>query len=572
MTRLFNDPAEFADEMTDGFVLSSSRWVTQVSGGVIRSTVGDSPKVALVIGGGSGHYPAFAGLVGPGLADGAVMGAVFASPSVNQVVSVSRAASQGRGLLLGYGNYTGDVLHFEEARQRLIASGTDCRSVAVTDDIFSAPPDERSRRRGIAGDLAVFKVAGAAAEAGADLDEVERIARKANDRTRSMGVAFDGCTLPGAAGPLFALEPGRMAIGLGIHGEQGIGYAETPTADALAELFVDRLFAEIPDGVTVAGARVVPILNGLGGVKYEELYVVYRHVHRLLASRGIVVVDPQVGEFCTSLDMSGASLTLFWLDEELETLWLAPSDTPAFRRGGSFDLRRRPMVEVDSADDSLVLHEASVESRAAARATVAALESVRTAVDEAADELGRIDAIAGDGDHGIGMRRGTSAAAEAAARAAAAGAGLGLLLSRAGEAWCDRAGGTSGALWGLMLRTAGEAIGDDASPSDEVVVGAIAAGAAELMAFGKAEPGDKTMIDALVPFVSTLRERLDADGRAVAWGAAVAAARDAARATADLLPRKGRARSHGAGAIGTPDPGAISFAIVVEALAGHVAE
>ncbi len=248
MTRLFNDPTDFLDELVDGFVAASGRWVRAVPGGVVRSTRSPEPTVAIVIGGGSGHYPAFAGLVGPGLAHGAAMGNLFASPSTQRAYSVAKAADQGRGVLFSYGNYAGDVLNFDAAQDQLQAEGIDCRTVLVTDDIWSAPPDEFEKRRGIAGDLTVFKVAGAAAEEGASLDEVERVARHANDRTRSFGVAFDGCTLPGKSEPLFTVPEGRMAVGLGIHGEPGIDETDVPTADELAELFVSRLLDEVPGG------------------------------------------------------------------------------------------------------------------------------------------------------------------------------------------------------------------------------------------------------------------------------------------------------------------------------------
>ena len=308
MTRLFNDPSQFADEMIEGFAAASSRWVRAAPGGVIRSTWAAEATVTVVIGGGSGHYPAFGGLVGPGIAHGAAMGNLFASPSARQVHSIAKAVDQGEGVLLSYGNYAGDVLHFDEAQARLRAEGHDVRTVVVTDDIWSAPRDRIEQRRGIAGDLAVFKAAGAAAEAGYDLDGVERVARLANRRTRSFGVAFSGCTLPGAATPLFEVPGGRMAVGLGIHGEPGIDEVDIPTADELALLFVSKLLEEVPDGIAIDGARVVPLLNGLGSVKYEELFVVYRRIHRLLEERGVTVVEPEVGELCTSFDMAGCSL------------------------------------------------------------------------------------------------------------------------------------------------------------------------------------------------------------------------------------------------------------------------
>ncbi|MBF4636146.1 dihydroxyacetone kinase family protein [Agreia pratensis] len=570
MTRLWNEPADFADEMVDGFVRANGRWVRKVHGGVSRSTRSDEPEVAVVIGGGSGHYPAFAGLVGPGLAHGAAMGNLFASPSAHQVESVIRASEQGRGVLLSYGNYAGDVLHFTAAQDVVRAEGVDCRTVVVTDDIFSAPPSEAHRRRGIAGDLTVFKVAGAAAAAGYDIDGVERVAGLANARTRSLGVAFTGCTLPGADEPLFSVPEGKMAIGLGIHGEPGTDEVDIPSAAELGELFVTHLLAEaeIPDGVSLDGARVVPILNGLGSVKSEELFVVFSTVADLLEARGVTIVDPQVGEFCTSFDMAGASLTLLWVDEELETLWSAPSDTPAFRTG-AVDGGALVAV-VDSDDDAVdeVVGEASDESRAAATRAAEALGAIRDVIDENADELGRLDSIAGDGDHGIGMQRGARAAATEAQAVLERGAGARSLLVRAGDAWSDRAGGTSGALWGEILRTLGEALGDDqAVTAAEVSVGVTAASDA-VRAYGKASVGDKTMVDALEPFANALDARVAAgDSLSAAWVAASGAARQAADATADMMPGLGRARLHGEKSLGTPDPGAVSFALIVETVA-----
>ena len=575
MTRLFNDPAAFADEMIEGFVASHGRWVRRVSGGVVRNTRSTPDTVALVIGGGSGHYPAFAGLVGQGLAHGAAMGNLFASPSAQQIYTVAKAANNGGGVLLGYGNYAGDVLHFNQAQTRLRAEGIDCRSIAVTDDVSSAPPAEHAKRRGIAGDLTVFKVAAAAAEAGYTMDQSVEIAERANHRTRSFGVAFSGCTLPGADHPLFSVPEGRMAVGMGIHGEPGIGETDIPTADELAELLVAKLLTEIPEGIDASAAdgasatprRVVPILNGLGSVKYEELFVVYRRVARLLAEAGLEAVDPQVGELVTSFDMAGTSLTLFWLDEELETLWHAPADAPAFRRGAV------TAAALDSADFTALaetdapIPDASEESRAGALRVLAALGAAKDVVDANAEELGRIDAIAGDGDHGIGMERGVRAAVDAAADAVARGAGAATTLHLTGDAWADKAGGTSGALWGMALRAVGDALGDTNAPDAGAVAAGVAQAAAAIMDFGKAAPGDKTLVDVLVPFRDALAAGVDAGlDLAEAWGAAAAVAQQAAEDTAQLLPLMGRARPHAEKSLGTPDAGAVSMALIVRAI------
>ncbi|MFE5672953.1 dihydroxyacetone kinase family protein [Agromyces sp. NPDC056523] len=568
MTRLHNRPEDFADEMIDGFVAANGRHVRRVSGGVARSTATPQGQVAVVIGGGSGHYPAFGGLVGQGLAHGAAMGNLFASPSTQQVRSVAQAAERGGGVLFSYGNYAGDVLNFDAAQEQLRAAGIPAETVTVTDDISSAPVAEKHKRRGIAGDLTVFKSAAAAAEEGYELAEVARVARLANERTRSFGVAFTGCTLPGAEAPLFTVPEGRMAVGLGIHGEPGIGETEVPTADGLAELLVSSLLAELPEGVEQAsGQRVVPILNGLGALKYEELFVVFRRIAQLLEEAGLEIVDPHVGEYCTSFDMAGGSLTLFWLDDELERLWNAPVETPAYRRGAVVEAAR---VEVDEAATDGAGRDIPVgspESQQAAALALAALEATVATIDEHVDELGRMDAIAGDGDHGIGMQRGSHAALDAAREAASAGAGAATLLAHAGDAWSDRAGGTSGALWGVALREVGAALGDDAAPTSEAVATGVAGARDGIQSYGKAQVGDKTMVDALVPFAETLGQEVERGARfAEAWAAAASVASAAAAATADLLPRMGRARPHAEKSLGTPDPGAHSFALIVTAV------
>lgn len=563
MTRLWNDPAEFVDEMIDGFVAANGRYVRRVTGGVVRSTITPPGEVAVVIGGGSGHYPAFGGLVGPGLAHGAVMGNLFASPSAQQAHAVASTAHRGAGVLFSYGNYAGDVLNFDAAQERLRAEGIPCETVIITDDIYSAPPTEPERRRGIAGDLVVFRIASAAAAAGYDLAEVARVARLANDRTRSIGVAFDGCTLPGAPAPLFTVPAGRMAIGLGIHGEPGIDEVDVPTADELAELLVSRLLDEAP----VHSGRVVPILNGLGSVKNEEMFVVYRRIAELLATAGLEVVDPHVGEYCTSFDMAGTSLTLFWLDDELDRLWATPVDTPAYRRGSVVAVAADDADEAPAAEQRVAFPPSDEASRATATAVVDALGATVAVIDSHADELGRMDAVAGDGDHGIGMQRGAHAALAAATSARDAGAGAGATLAAAADAWSDRAGGTSGVLWGLILAALAERLGDQGAPTRSGVADGVSAGLASVTRHGKASVGDKTLVDALDPFSTTLA-RLVAEGTglAAAWRSAAEAASRAAAETADLLPQLGRARSHGQKSVGTPDPGAHSLALVVTAV------
>lgn len=568
MTKIFDDPAQFADDALDGFVAANRQYVARVDGGVVRSTESAEGQVALVIGGGSGHYPAFAGLVGAGLAAGSACGNMFASPSAGQVYRVAKASQTGGGVLLSYGNYAGDVLHFGQAQEKLNAEGIETRTVLVADDIASAPLDEIGKRRGIAGDLTVFKVAGAAAEAGLDLDEVERLAIKANHHTRSLGVAFAGCTLPGAGEPLFTVPDGMMSVGLGIHGEPGISEQPLPTASELAKLLVDGLLKDKPE---TAGQRVVPILNGLGTVKYDELFLLFGKVEALLAEAGLEIVEPECGELVTSLDMSGLSLTLFWLDAELERFWGAPADTPAFRKGNLAPRHARSVASLTEAATTPALA-ATPASTALAATAVGALKEARSVVVEHEEALGKLDAIAGDGDHGIGMRRGIDAAVAAAEKSHAAGAGLEELLAAAGEQWAERAGGTSGALWGAAVTAVGRTLGSKETYTAADAAAAVNALRDAIITLGKAEAGDKTMVDALLPFADTFNKAIDDGGSlASSLSAAAEAAAKAADETAGLSPKKGRARPLAEKSLGHPDPGAVSFGLIARRVADYAA-
>ena len=483
MTKIFNDPSDFAEEALAGFCDVHSDLVRQVPGGAVRRFRLAKPKVAVLAGGGSGHYPAFAGLIGAGFADGAVVGNIFTSPSAQQAYAVAKAAESGAGVVFTYGNYAGDVMNFGMASERLAAEGIAVENVLVTDDIASAAPSESAKRRGIAGDFTVFKVMGAAAEGGADLAEVVRLGRKANELTRTIGSAFAGCTFPGAQSPLFTFSEGQMGLGLGIHGEPGLHDTDLPSAKDLGHELVARVLAETPP---TAGKRIAVILNGLGSTKHEELFVLWGTVAPLLRAAGYTIVMPEVGELVTSLDMAGVSLTVTWLDEELEPLWAAPAETPAYRRG------------------------------------------------TAARETGALGAREVDDDG------------------------------------ADQAGGTSGVLWGAGLRSFGETVGNSSAPEAAVLTAAVTAFADRIVQLGKAEIGDKTMVDALLPFASTF-SRAVANGAepGLAWQDAAREAAAAAEATSDLLPLKGRARPLAEKSLGTADPGATSLAMVFAVMGPH---
>ena len=562
MTYIFDDPANFKNQVIDGFAAAYARYVERVpnAAGFVRGSGPIAGKVSLVVGGGSGHYPSYAGIVGRGFADGCVMGDVFTSPSTEQIYRISKAANGGAGVLLSFGNYAGDRLNFAAAQERLIAEGIDTKIVYVTDDIASAKPDEKDLRRGIAGTFAVYKCGGAAADAGKSLEEVARIMQLANDRTYSFGVAFEGCTFPGQKEPLFHVEPGRMEFGLGIHGEPGIKSTDWMPAKDLAKNLVDAILAERPADNS---KRAAVILNGLGATKYEELFLLYSHVSVLLEAAGITVVLPEIGELVTSLDMAGCSLSVMWLDPTLEELWSSPADTASFRRGniapGKAPHKRIEATVGTTSTEPILASEHSHRAAVVAREALIAMEQVLVTNE---DHLGKLDAIAGDGDHGVGMVRGIHAAV---AEAKANTGGVGHVMVAAGNAFGDRAGGTSGILWGIFISAIGNALGNTEKVDAEKLYGALELATETLVNKSKAKLGDKTMLDTLLPFIDSLDEELGkGKNMAEAWKHASEIAQKCADATAALSPKIGRARPLAERSVGTPDPGAISMALIIK--------
>ena len=565
MTKLFNDPAVFMDEMLQGFFDIYPQYVTSVPGGMVRSEGSDNSKVSVVVGGGSGHYPAFYGVVGRGFADGAVVGNVFTSPSTQDVFNVARAADNGGGVLLITGNYAGDVLNFKQAQDKLIEVGIPTQYLWTTDDIASASKNEKHKRRGIAGSFAVFKVAGAAAQEGANLAEVFRIATKANESVRTYGVGFSGCTLPGSDSTLFSVPKGMMELGLGIHGEPGISEGVIPTAEELAKILVQGVLVELKDSRI---KRIAVILNGLGATKYEELFVLWNSVSKELKEAGYEIVQPEVGEIVTSLEMAGCSLSIMLLDAELERLWNAPADTPAYKKSPELTTPNAKRIyrhteNVQTDKSQLVASEFSQRSASQISDIFGELLSMLTSAE---GELGKIDAIAGDGDHGRGMVKGAKAAYEASQSIVARGGGLSSLFNAIGNSWAEKAGGTSGVLWGAALGSAAKNLDDNAlaiSPSQ--IINLFNQGLKTIQDLGKASLGDKTMLDAMQPFCESLSNEYQ-KGLSLksAWSIASEVAEKAAKETANLIPKIGRARPLAERSLGHPDAGAVSFAMMVQ--------
>lgn len=324
MKKVLNDPFAYVDEMLAGLCAAHPEHYRQTGdqGRVIARTAGIRPgKVGIVSGGGSGHLPVFTGYVGPGLLDACAIGDVFASPSVDQMADAIRAANGGAGVLRLYGNYGGDIMNFDMAGDIVEMEDIACATVVLADDVASAKPDEAAKRRGVAGMVYAFKIAGAAAEAGLDLAGVTDAAQRAADACRSVGFALSSCTVPQAGRPTFQIDDGDMEMGMGIHGEPGVWRGPLRPADAIAGEMMDILLADRP----VSG-RVSVMVNSLGATPPEELYILYRIVKARLEAAGATIVMPLVGRYATSMEMSGASITLCHLDDELERWLKAPCD------------------------------------------------------------------------------------------------------------------------------------------------------------------------------------------------------------------------------------------------------
>ncbi len=326
MKKILNDPFAYATETLRGLVRAYPQYYRLVEGQerVVARAGGVVPgKVGIVTAGGSGHLPVFTGYVGPGLLDACACGDVFASPTADEMAEAIRAANAGAGVLRLYGNYGGDVMNFDMAGDLVEFDDIETTSVLLRDDVASASPAERDKRRGVAGMVFAFKIAGAAATAGRDLATVTRVAQKAADAVRSMGVALGPCTVPAVGHPTFEIAEDEMEIGMGIHGEPGVRRGKLQPANAIADQLLDPILADFGLG---KGERVAVLVNSLGATPVEELFILYDRIATRCEDAGLVVANTMVGRYATSMEMSGASLTLLHLDTELETYLTAPAE------------------------------------------------------------------------------------------------------------------------------------------------------------------------------------------------------------------------------------------------------
>lgn len=329
LKKVINNPENVLQEMIEGYIYAHNDKFEKLNNvnGIICKESRD--KVAVVTGGGSGHEPLFIGFAGEGLADGVAIGNVFSAPTPNTVQEVSKAVDSGKGVLFVYGNYAGDVLNFDMAAELLEMEDIETRTVLIADDVASAPADRKQDRRGIAGDVFVIKVAGAAAAKGLSLEEVASVTQRASNQTFSIGVALSPGIIPDSGKPTFTLADDEIELGMGIHGEPGMERTKMMPADELTSTLMDRLLAE---SNIESGDEICVLVNGLGSTTLLELLIVNRKVAQVLNEKGIRIYDMDVNSYCTTQEMGGVSISLLKLDDELKELYDVPANSPFYHK------------------------------------------------------------------------------------------------------------------------------------------------------------------------------------------------------------------------------------------------
>ncbi|MFI3176201.1 MAG: dihydroxyacetone kinase family protein, partial [Eubacteriales bacterium] len=527
-------------------------------------------------GGGSGHEPAHAGFIGTGMLDAAVCGDVFASPSQIQVYKAIKETASNKGTLLVIKNYSGDMMNFKNAAHLATEDGILVDYVKVDDDIAVEDSLYTVGQRGVAGTMFVHKVAGAVAETGADLSEVKRIANKAIENMSSIGFAFSSCTVPAKGTPIFTLAEDEMEYGVGIHGEPGIRRETVKTADELASRMVDSLLKAQSITEDEEG-EIAVLVNGFGGTPLQELYLFNNSVMKVLANYKVKASRVFVGNYMTSIEMQGASLTIMKLDEELKQYLTAYSNAPAFSVSGKEeDATYVPLSELGHADEANFTVETN-EAYAVVLDNVLTLENMHYLVDKMCQVIienevpfCELDSHAGDGDFGMSVAKGFRELKREWAHVTRREiTTIGEFLEECSMIIMEYCGGASGPIWGSAFRSAGKSIGTKTCATTKEFAELMQAAVAGIQSTGErsfgrgAVVGDKTLIDALVPCADVWTERV-AEGisfKALMELGAKAAV-DGAKKTESIVARMGRAGTVGERSIGYPDAGAHGLGVI----------
>lgn len=526
-------------------------------------------KVALVVGGGSGHEPLFAGFVGAGLADASANGNICASPNPELIKVTAQEVDQGKGVLFVYGNYAGDNLNFDMAEELCRAEGMKTAHVREWDDFASAPKERITDRRGIAGDIFTIKVAGAACDAGLDLEEVVRITEKARDNTFSIGLATSPGTLPGNEKPTFEIDDDEMEFGMGLHGEPGIERTKMLTCDEM----VDRMYKELKAEMDLKeGEEIAILVNGLGSTPTISLNLVYYDLFKRLYKDGIKVYDAEIKSWCTCMEMGGFSITFLRMDEELKKYYDAPCYSPVYAKGSvSVNIDDSESVEEEPEFDEndvepveIVRSKEGVLTELNAEDTRNMLLYVADTIIEKKPYLTEIDSAIGDGDHGIGMAGGMQKAKKKLIQMQGE-ANVYQLFETAGQAMLMSMGGASGVIFGSLYLAGAKGM----EPKEVLTAQDFAKmerkSLIAIQERGGANVGDKTMVDALAPAVEAL-ENTQGQSLLDAMKAAEEAARQGMENTKNYTAKFGRAKSLLERAIGHQDAGATSVYLIFNAM------
>lgn len=575
MKKIINRPETVVAEMCNGIATAHPELEFLPKYKVIKKREIDRGKVTLISGGGCGHEPAHAGFVGKGMLDAAVCGDVFASPSQIQVYQAIRETASDKGTLLIIKNYSGDMMNFKNAAHLAQEDGIAVDFVRVDDDIAVKDSLYTVGRRGVAGTVLVHKIAGAAAEAGMSLAEVKAAAEKVIANVRSIGFALTSCTVPAKGTPTFEIGEDEMEYGVGIHGEPGIQRESVKTADELAARMVDSLLEDLG---AREGDSLAVMVNGFGGSPLQELYLMNNSVCRELSRRKMRIKKIFVGNYMTSIDMAGASVSLLKLDGQLEELLSAPCAAPAFHVDG-------PTCEIEYVDAAGASEEAKEVSDAVqtsgefgvVRDGVITLENMIFLVDRMSDCIIRnevpfceLDSHAGDGDFGMSVAKGfKQLRREWNDILEHHSAEIGDFLMECSMVVMEYCGGASGPIWGSAFRAAGRCTKGKRQLTASEFAGMLQAAVQGIQATGErsfgrgAVVGDKTLIDALVPCADKWSACASADmslQKCFEEGAAAATA--GAKATEEIVARMGRAGTVGERSIGYPDAGAYALGVI----------
>lgn len=585
MKKIINKPETLVMEMCSGLVLAHPELEFVRKYKVIKKKQINANKVALISGGGSGHEPAHAGFVGKGMLDAAVCGDVFASPSQIQVYQAIKATAGNKGTLLIIKNYSGDMMNFKNAAYLASEDGIKVDYVRVDDDIAVEDSLYTVGRRGVAGTVLVHKIAGAAAEEGRELEQVKAVAEKAIANVRSIGFALTSCTVPAKGTPTFELAEDEMEYGVGIHGEPGIKREKIVSADCLAERMVESLLKDLKID---AGhpAEVALLINGFGGTPLQEQYLFNHAVTKDLAKRNVKVYRIFVGNFMTSIDMAGISVSIMKLDEELKMLLSKESDTPAFKVSGT----EQSAVYVDTEDENINKETASFvtetnEEWARITDNKVTLDNMIYLVDKMSELIIQnevpfceLDAHAGDGDFGMSVAKGfKQLKREWGSILSPSDLSISSFLNACSLVIMEYCGGASGPIWGSAFRAAGKAalgrseltVADFAEMLQAAVKGIQSTGE---RSFGRgAVVGDKTLIDALAPCADSWSQSAKAgDDLLTALAQGAKAAVQGAKATENIVARMGRAGTVGERSLGYPDAGAYALGVIFTALSNSM--